>query len=125
MIASNLDKSLKSAISIFKDNENKKCLIKSLEKYKNDIDKLCVNQNMVFDSVIFEIDKVIKSIETLYENIKKSLPLVNKNVNKWTKSYEWLSKEEKVISLIEVAIKETINNDKEVNLYPTKTPTIS
>ena len=79
-MASNLDKSLKSAISIFKDNKNKKCLIKSLEKCKNDIDKLCVNQNMVFDPVIFEIDKVIKSIET-YENVKKSLPLVNKNVN--------------------------------------------
>ena len=96
-MASNVDKTLKHAISMFKDNENKIHLIKSLEKCKNDVDKSCANQNMVFNPVIFEIDKVIKSIETSFETVKKSLPLVNKNVSKCLKSYERLSKEDKLL----------------------------
>ena len=68
-MTSQLDKSLKNAISIFKDNENKKDLINSLKKCKDDIDKSYANQNMVYDSVIIEIDKVIKSIETLCETV--------------------------------------------------------
>ena len=90
-MATKLDQSLKNAIAIFKDNESKKCTVNSLEKCKGAIRELSGNQNTDFDSIAFELDKAIKCIETSYEAVKKSLPLVNKNVNKWIKSCDRLS----------------------------------
>ena len=64
-MSSSIDKALKSGITIFKDNENKLNLIKSLKKCKNDVEKSHANHNMAFDVNLNELDQIIKSIENL------------------------------------------------------------
>ena len=54
---------------------------------------------MVYNLVIIKIDKVIQSIKISHEIVKKSLPLVCKNISKWIKSYEELSNKVSYVSL--------------------------